>query len=503
MTLMNFDQVIEKYEPVLGLEVHVELNTKTKVFCSCATNFGAEPNTNVCPTCLGLPGSLPVLNEQAIESIIKIGLALNCSIAPWSRMARKNYFYPDMPKDYQISQYDEPICFDGYLDVVVPDGESSRTVRIGIERVHLEEDTGKLTHAGGSTGRIHGADYSLVDYNRAGIPLVEIVTKIIPDTGATAPEVAKSYVAALRDLVRNLGVSDVRMEEGSLRCDVNVSLKPIGAAQLGTRTETKNVNSLRSVERAVRYEMQRQAELITAGGKVTQETRHFHENDGSTSPGRSKEQAEEYRYFPEPDLLPIAPAANWIEQLRAQLPEAPAVKRDRLKASWGISDFEMMALINAGVVELVEATIAAGCDQAAARKWWVGEITRITNEAGTEIDQLAITPTQVAEVEALIQAGTLNDKLARQVIAAVIAGKGSPAEIVAIQGLAVVSDDSALLAAIEEAITAAPDVVAKIKDGKLQAAGALIGLVMKTTKGQADAAKVRKLLMEHLGISEN
>lgn len=503
MTLMNFDQVIEKYEPVLGLEVHVELNTKTKVFCSCATNFGAEPNTNVCPTCLGLPGSLPVLNEQAIESIIKIGLALNCSIAPWSRMARKNYFYPDMPKDYQISQYDEPICFDGYLDVVVPDGESSRTVRIGIERVHLEEDTGKLTHAGGSTGRIHGADYSLVDYNRAGIPLVEIVTKIIPDTGATAPEVAKAYVAALRDLVRNLGVSDVRMEEGSLRCDVNVSLKPIGAAQLGTRTETKNVNSLRSVERAVRYEMQRQAELITAGGKVTQETRHFHENDGSTSPGRSKEQAEEYRYFPEPDLLPIAPAANWIEQLRAQLPEAPAVKRDRLKASWGISDFEMMALINAGVVELVEATIAAGCDQAAARKWWVGEITRITNEAGTEIDQLAITPTQVAEVEALIQAGTLNDKLARQVIAAVIAGKGSPAEIVAIQGLAVVSDDSALLAAIEEAITAAPDVVAKIKDGKLQAAGALIGLVMKTTKGQADAAKVRKLLLEHLGISEN
>lgn len=503
MTLMNFDQVIEKYEPVLGLEVHVELNTKTKVFCSCATNFGAAPNTNVCPTCLGLPGSLPVLNEQAIESIIKIGLALNCKIAPWSRMARKNYFYPDMPKDYQISQYDEPICFDGYLDVVVPDGENSSTIRIGIERVHLEEDTGKLTHAGGSTGRIHGADYSLVDYNRAGIPLVEIVTKIIPDTGAAAPEVAKAYVAALRDLVRNLGVSDVRMEEGSLRCDVNVSLKPIGATELGTRTETKNVNSLRSVERAVRYEMQRQAELLTAGGKVTQETRHFHENDGSTSPGRSKEQAEEYRYFPEPDLLPIAPAVDWIEQLRAQLPEAPAVKRERLKASWGISDFDMIALINAGVVELVEATIAAGCDQAAARKWWVGEITRTANEAGTEIEQLAITPTQVAEVEALIQAGTLNDKLARQVIAAVIAGKGSPAEIVASQGLAVVSDDSALLAAIEEAITAAPDVVAKIKDGKLQAAGALIGSVMKTTKGQADAAKVRKLLLEHLGVSES
>ena len=372
MTLMDFEKVINTFEPVLGLEVHVELNTNTKVFCSCATNFGAAPNTNVCPTCLGLPGSLPVLNEKAIESIIKIGLALNCKIAPWSRMARKNYFYPDMPKYFQISQYDEPICFDGYLDVVVPDGESSKVVRVGIERVHLEEDTGKLTHSGCTTGRIHGADYSLVDYNRAGIPLVEIVTKMIPDTGANAPEVAKAYVAALRDLVRNLEVSDVRMEEGSLRCDVNVSLKPIGSAVLGTRTETKNVNSLRSVERAVRYEMQRQAVQLTNGERVIQETRHFHENDGSTSAGRSKEQAEEYRYFPEPDLLPIAPAAEWIEELRAGLPEAPAAKRERLQTSWGISDFEMLSAINAGAVDLVEATIAAGCDQAAARKWWLG-----------------------------------------------------------------------------------------------------------------------------------
>lgn len=502
MTLMEFDSVVANYEPVLGLEVHVELNTKTKVFCSCATNFGAAPNTNVCPTCLGLPGSLPVLNEQAIESIIKIGLALNCKIAPWSRMARKNYFYPDMPKDYQISQYDEPICFDGYLDVVVPTESGSSTVRIGIERVHLEEDTGKLTHAGGTTGRIHGADYSLVDYNRAGIPLVEIVTKIIPGTGPSAPEVAKAYVATLRDLVRNLGVSDVRMEEGSLRCDVNVSLMPIGSEQLGTRTETKNVNSLRSVERAVRYEMQRQAQLLASGDRIVQETRHFHESDGSTSPGRSKEQAEEYRYFPEPDLLPIAPDASWIEELRASLPEAPAVKRERLKSAWGISDFDMLAVINAGAVDLVEATVAAGCDQAAARKWWLGEVTRIANETGVELDQLAISPTDVAEIETLIQAGTLNDKLARQVIAGVIARDGSPAEVVANQGLAVVSDDSALLAAIEEAITAAPDVVEKIKDGKLQAAGALIGAVMKTTKGQADAAKVRKLLLERLGVSE-
>lgn len=502
MTLMNFETVNQQFEPVLGLEVHVELNTKTKVFCACATNFGAAPNTNVCPTCLGLPGSLPVLNEKAIESIIKIGLALNCQIAPWSRMARKNYFYPDMPKDYQISQYDEPICFDGYLDVVVPDGDSSTMVRIGIERVHLEEDTGKLTHAGGATGRIHGADYSLVDYNRAGIPLVEIVTKIIPDTKAKAPEVAKAYVATLRDLIRNLGVSDVRMEEGSLRCDVNVSLKPIGSAVLGTRTETKNVNSLRSVERAVRYEMQRQAELLSSGERVIQETRHFHEIDGSTSAGRSKEQAEEYRYFPEPDLLPIAPAAEWIESLRASLPEAPAVKRERLKSAWGISDFEMLSLVNAGALDLVEATIVVGCDQAAARKWWLGEITRIANEAGVELDQISITPAEVAEIESMVLAGTLNDKLARTVIAEVIAGAGAPLEIVTKQGLAVVSDDSALLIAITAAIADQPDVVEKIKAGKLQAAGALIGAVMKTTKGQADAAKVRRLLLEQLGVSE-
>ena len=326
---------------------------------------------------------------------------------------------------------------------------------------------------------------------------------MIPDTGANAPEVAKAYVAALRDLVRNLEVSDVRMEEGSLRCDVNVSLKPIGSAVLGTRTETKNVNSLRSVERAFRYEMQRQAVQLTNGERVIQETRHFHENDGSTSAGRSKEQAEEYRYFPEPDLLPIAPAAEWIEELRAGLPEAPAAKRERLQTSWGISDFEMLSAINAGAVDLVEATIAAGCDQAAARKWWLGEVTRIANEAGVELEQVGITAGQVAQIEQLIQAGTLNDKLARQVIAAVIAGEGSPTEIVATKGLAVVSDDSALLLAIEDAITASPDVVEKIKDGKLQAAGALIGSVMKATQGQADAAKVRKLLLDRLGVTES
>ena len=268
---MNYEQVIAKYEPVMGLEVHVELNTKSKMFCGCATVFGAEPNTQTCPVCLGLPGALPVVNAKAIEYTIAIGLALNCSIAPYSRFARKNYFYPDMPKNFQTSQYDEPICTNGYLDVTIDTEDGPRDFRIEIERVHMEEDTGKSLHMGGSTGRIHGAEYSLLDYNRAGIPLVEIVTKIVPGTGKYAPEVARAYVTELRDILRGLGVSDVKMEQGSLRCDANVSLRPIGSTTLGTRSETKNVNSLRSVERAVRGEMIRHAELLDAGKKVVQE----------------------------------------------------------------------------------------------------------------------------------------------------------------------------------------------------------------------------------------
>src|SRR6478735_1778584 len=314
-TLVPFAEAMERYEPVIGLETHVELGTRTKMFCACTTTFGAEPNSQVCPVCLGLPGSLPVANKAAIEATIRIGLALNCSIATWCRFARKNYFYPDMPKNFQISQYDEPLCTDGYLDVEV-DG---RTVRIGIERVHLEEDTGKSLHVGGATGRIHGAEYSLVDYNRAGIPLVEIVTKPIPGTGADAPVVARAYVTELRDLLRSLDVSDVRMEEGSLRCDVNTSIAPRGASEWGTRTETKNVNSLRSVERAVAFEIERQAAVLDGGGRIIQETRHFHEDTGTTTSGRSKEEAQDYRYFPEPDLVPVAPPAEWVEQIRASI----------------------------------------------------------------------------------------------------------------------------------------------------------------------------------------
>src|SRR5271168_527894 len=289
--LLDYDDVIARYDPVLGLEVHVELSTATKMFCGCATAFGAEPNTQVCPVCLGLPGSLPVLNRAAVESAIRIGLALNCEIVPWCRFARKNYFYPDMPKNYQISQYDEPIAINGYLEVPLEDGTSWR---VEIERAHMEEDTGKLTHIGSETGRIHGATTSLIDYNRAGVPLIEIVTKPIEGAGDQAPQIARAYVTALRDLLRALGVSDVRMDQGSMRCDANVSLKPTGAAEFGTRTETKNVNSLKSVEVAVSYEMQRQGAVLLSGGQIIQETRHFHES-GYTSPGRAKETRSEER----------------------------------------------------------------------------------------------------------------------------------------------------------------------------------------------------------------
>ncbi|HXP19110.1 MAG TPA: Asp-tRNA(Asn)/Glu-tRNA(Gln) amidotransferase subunit GatB [Streptosporangiaceae bacterium] len=498
-----FDEAVTRYQPVIGLETHVELGTAAKMFCGCPTVFGAEPNSAVCPVCLGLPGSLPVINRAAIEYTITIGLALNCSIASWCRFARKNYFYPDMPKNFQISQYDEPLCTDGWLDVEV----GGQTVRVGIERVHLEEDTGKSLHVGGATGRIHGADYSLVDYNRAGIPLVEVVTKPIPGTGALAPAVARAYVTELRDLLRSLGVSDVRMEQGSLRCDVNTSLAPAGAAEWGTRTETKNVNSLRSVERAVRSEIERQAAVLDAGARVIQETRHFHEDSGTTTSGRSKEEAQDYRYFPEPDLVPIAPARDWVEELRAALPETPAEHRLAVWARLGWSvlpddrqerdkiEAEMAAIVNAGALDLIDATVAAGATPEQARKWWMGELARKANESGVEPAELPITVEQVARVAALEASGALNDKLARQVLDGVLAGEGSPDEVVAARGLAIVTDAGVLAVAVDDAIAASPDIAAKIRAGKTAAAGALVGAVMRATGGQADAGAVRELIL--------
>jgi aspartyl-tRNA(Asn)/glutamyl-tRNA(Gln) amidotransferase subunit B len=495
---LNYDQVIEKYEPTLGLEVHVELNTKSKMFCSCATEFGALPNTQTCPVCLGLPGALPVVNKRAIESTILIGLALNCSIAPYSRFARKNYFYPDMPKNFQTSQYDEPICVNGYLDVQIQTDEGDKTFRIEIERVHMEEDTGKSLHVGGSTGRIHGAEYSLLDYNRAGIPLVEIVTKIVPDTGKYAPQVARAYVAALRDILRGLKVSDVKMEQGSLRCDVNLSLAQVNSGKLGTRSETKNVNSLRSVERAVIGEVIRQANRLEEGERIIQETRHFLEESGQTRPGRSKEKAEDYRYFPEPDLVPVEPDAKWIEELKKTLPEKPADRRKRLQTTWSVPDKEMAAMVNAELLDTVEETVLLGADPTKARSWWLGEISRIANDRSVLATEL-ISVKDVAQVIELITKGELTDKLARQVVEGVIAGEGAPADVITKRGLKVVSDDSQLMKAIIDAVTAQADTAQRVREGNIPAAGALIGAVMKATGGQADAAKVRELLLKHLG----
>ncbi|KQZ08532.1 glutamyl-tRNA amidotransferase [Agromyces sp. Root1464] len=495
--LMDFDKALELFEPVIGLEVHVELNTTTKMFSSAPNPANsqfhvAEPNTLITPVCLGLPGSLPVVNGEAVKYSISLGLALGCEIAPSSRFARKNYFYPDLAKNYQISQYDEPIAFDGEVEVEL---ENGRTFTVPIERAHMEEDAGKLTHVGGSTGRIQGAEYSLVDYNRAGVPLVEIVTRPIFGGEADTPALAKAYVATIRDIVLSLGISEARMERGNLRCDANVSLRPRGQEKLGTRTETKNVNSMRSVERAVRYEIQRQAAILAGGGTIIQETRHWHEDTGATSAGRPKSDADDYRYFPEPDLLPVVPSKELVDELRAALPEPPAVRRRRLKSEWGFTDLEFQDVANSGLLIELEATVKAGATPAAARKWWTGEIARLANAAAVDASGL-VSPEHVAELAQLVDSGTLTDRLARQVLEGVIAGEGSPQQVVDARGLAVVSDDGALIAAIDEALASQPDVLAKIRDGKVQAAGAVIGAVMKAMQGKADAARVRELVLE-------
>ena len=490
--LMDFDKALEKFEPVIGLEVHVELSTKSKMFSSASNVFGADPNTAVTPVCLGLPGSLPVVNKDAVRYSISLGLALGCEIAETCRFARKNYFYPDLAKNYQISQFDEPIAFEGSLEVELDNGD---IVTIPIERAHMEEDAGKLTHVGGATGRIQGAEYSLVDYNRAGVPLVEIVTKPIYGTEGRAGEVARAYVSTIRDIVRGLGISEARMERGNLRCDANVSLRPRGDEKLGTRTETKNVNSLRSIERAIRYEIQRQAALLDKGTAIIQETRHWHEDTGTTSPGRPKSDADDYRYFPEPDLLPIRPSRELVEELRAALPEPPAAQRRRLKAEWGFSDLDFQSIVNAGLLVEVRETVEAGANPQSARKWWMGELSRTANEMNVEPSSL-VTPTQVAELQSAVDAGTINDKLAREALAGLIANEGTVAEIIEKRGLTVVSDDGALIAAIDAALASQPDVLEKIASGKVEAAGAIIGAVMKAMGGKADAARVRELVIE-------
>lgn len=502
--VMDYDDVVAQFDPVMGMEIHVELATKSKMFSSSSVEFGDAPNSHADPCCLGLPGALPVVNKKGVEWAIKIGLALNCSIAERSRFARKNYFYPDQPKNYQISQYDEPIAYDGYLDVQLDDGS---TFRVEIERAHMEEDTCKLTHIGGQGGRIAGATKSLVDANRAGVPLIEIVTKPIVGAGERAPEVARAYVTAVRDLMKALKVSDARMDQGSMRVDSNLSLRPIGTEEFGTRTETKNINSLRSVEQAVRFEMQRQAQCLKHGVDIVQETRHYQETDGTTSKGRPKETMADYRYFNDPDLPPVVAPSEWVEEIRATLPELPWVRRARIQKEWKLSDEELRDLVNAGALDLVADTVEAGATPTEARSWWVSYLAQKANEQEVELDALPISPRQVARVAGLVGEGKLTNKLARSAIDGVLAGEGkenvddseSPAvvdNVVKDRGLEVVRDDGALEKAVDEALAANPDIVEKIKGGKTKAAGAIVGAVMKATRGKADPARVQQLIVE-------
>ncbi|MDD7384123.1 MAG: Asp-tRNA(Asn)/Glu-tRNA(Gln) amidotransferase subunit GatB [Actinomycetaceae bacterium] len=494
--LMDYDEAVSRFDPVIGLEVHVELSTHTKIFDGAPVTFGAEPNTNITPVSLGLPGSLPVVNEKVVEYAAKLGLALDAEIAEYSTFARKNYFYPDLDKAYQISQSEYPLIIGGHLDVDLPDGS---TYRFPIEHAHIEEDAGKNTHVGGSDGRIQGAKYSLVDYNRAGVPLVEIVSEPATGVGAYAPDIAGAYVRSIRDLVRALGVSEGRMERGNIRADVNVSLRESPDAPLGTRTETKNVNSFRGIESTIRFEIQRQAAILARGGEILQETRHY-EEDGTTSPGRVKSDADDYRYFPEPDLVPLTPSRQWVESLRDSLPELPRARRHRLQEEWKLSDAQMRDIVNAGALDLIEQTVEAGASPAGARKWWMGDIARFVNEHELTLEQAPVTVADVVELDGLIQSGKLNDKLARQALAGVLAGEGTPAQVAAARGLEIVQDDGELERLVEEAISANPKVADKLAAGNMKAAGAIVGYVMKATHGKADGAHIQELIAKHFGL---
>ncbi|HEX6312087.1 MAG TPA: Asp-tRNA(Asn)/Glu-tRNA(Gln) amidotransferase subunit GatB [Acidimicrobiia bacterium] len=480
------------WETVIGLEVHVELATATKLFCGCANEFGAEPNTNVCPVCLGLPGSLPVINERAVEFALRVGEALHCEVPEHSIFARKNYFYPDMPKDYQISQYDQPICVDGWLEV---DG-----VRIGIERAHMEEDTGKTIHVGGG-GRIHEAAHSLVDYNRAGVPLMEIVSR--PDLRSA--EQARAYVGELRAVLETIGVSDVKMEEGSFRVDANVSLRPEGSEELGTKVEIKNMNSLRSLGRALEFEVGRQAGQLAAGERIVQETRHWDEEHGLTYAMRTKEGSEDYRYFPEPDLVPVAPDADMRARVRTTLPELPAAKRERLAGAWGITEHEARVLTGTpGLAEYAEAAVdaLAGGTAKDVVNWCVGDVLGFLNETGGAPGALPLAPDGLAELIGLVADGTLSRPLAKDVLAECLREPKRPKQVVEERGLAQVSDEGELAALIESIVADNPDEVERYRAGDDKARkklrGFFIGSAMKATQGKANPQLLNRLLDERL-----
>jgi aspartyl-tRNA(Asn)/glutamyl-tRNA(Gln) amidotransferase subunit B len=490
------------YETVIGLEVHCELATRTKLFCSCPNEFGAEPNTSVCPVCLGLPGSLPVLNEAVVEFALRVGEALHCRIPETSIFHRKNYFYPDMPKNFQISQYDEPVCVGGYLDVPgvrgAPGDTGDTASQVGIERAHLEEDTGKTVHVGAG-GRIHDADHSLVDYNRAGVPLMEIVSR--PDI--RSPEQARAYVAELRALLEAIGVSDVKMEEGSLRIDANVSLRPPGASAYGTRVEIKNMNSLRSLGRALEYEVVRQTGVLDAGERVLQETRHWDEEQGRTHSLRSKEEAFDYRYFPEPDLVALEPSDEWRTRVRAAMPELPSARRARLVEAWGVSDQDAGVLVSVpGLGDYAEAATAAGAAGREVTNWVVGDLLAWLKDSGTAAADLPLPPAGLAELIGLVADGTLSRPLAKEVLAASLAGAGTPKAVVAERGLAQVSDEAELVAAVEGVLAAHAAEVERYRAGdekdRKKLRGFFMGQVMAATKGRGNPQVLSRLLDQRL-----
>lgn len=477
-----------KYEAVIGLEVHTELQTTTKIFCSCRTSFGADPNTNVCPVCLGLPGVLPVLNKKVLEYAVRAGLALNCEISRFSKFDRKNYYYPDLPKNFQTSQFDLPICEHGYLDVEV-DGEKRR---IRITRAHMEEDAGKLVHHGTS---ITDSDYSLVDYNRTGTPLLEIVSE--PDMRSAKEAVA--YMEKMRAILQYVGISDCRMEEGSLRCDANVSVRPVGQKELGTKTEIKNINSFKGVERAIEYEAMRQAELLEDGGKVVQETRTWDEKEGVTKSMRTKEEANDYRYFPEPDLVPFTVSDEYIENIRKSLPELPDARKERYMKEFGLSSEDAVFMTNdKATADYFEAAVAAGADPKAAVNWLMGEFASQLSNDGIEIEKAPVSAENLAALLKLISKGTISGKIAKKVFATMWKEGGNPDDIVKAQGLVQISDTAELSKLVDEVVGNNPKAVEDFKAGKKKAVGALVGQIMKATKGKANPRVINELLNKKL-----
>ena len=473
------------WEAVIGLETHVELQTNSKMFCGCPVDFGDEPNTAVCPVCLAMPGSLPVPNEQAIEGILSIGEALDCTLTERSLFYRKNYFYPDLPKNYQISQYTFPLCVDGRLVVVVDDEPTT----VGITRVHMEEDTGKSTHLGES-GRIHGAENTLLDFNRAGVPLVEVVSE--PDI--RSPEQARAYGVELQRIVRALGVSDARLEEGSMRFDANISVRPVGSNELGTRTEVKNVNSLRSLQRTIAYEIERQIEILEAGGSIHQETRHWDESKGVTRSGRTKEESEDYRYFQDPDLLPLYIDAAWRERVAARRPELPAAKRERY-ADLGADRRTAELLVDAGdLAVLFEDAVADGADARNVGIWLTGEVVRYLRSENVDVAETGLTAASLVELAAMVDDGDLSATAAKDVLAAVLADEGEPREVAEARDLLQISDASTIESEVSAVLDEHPEALEKIKSGDSKPVGFLVGQVMRATGGKADPRMVQELI---------